>query len=121
MGRLIYADSQSDVYRLDDRLLAHLELAIGAKLRLGDAFAFTIDASHVPAGIGYHVLWIHPAISLQFRYDGERQSIPMNAAWIAELVAVASTEGGLRLLAEPDASGPRAKRDAPAGPRPIYG
>jgi len=121
MGRLIYADSQTDAYRLDDRLLAHLEVAIGAKLRLGDAFALTIDSDHVPAGIGYHVLWMHPAISLQFRYDGDRQAIPMNAAWVADLVAVASTEGGLRLLPEPNPSGNRGGRDAPTSPRPIYG
>ena len=121
MGRLIYADSPNDAYRLEDRLLAHLELAIGAKLRLGDAFAFTIDREHVPAGIGYHVLWMHPSISLQFRYEGDRQQIPLNSAWVADLVAIASTEGGLRLIPEPDGPTGQGIRGQAPPPRPIYG
>lgn len=118
MGRLIYAGSPSDSYRLDDRVLAHLELAIGAKFRLGDSFAFTLEGDQVPAGSGYHVLWMHPSISLQFRYDVERRTIPINPAWVAELVAAASAEFGLRIVPEPP--GPGGMPPKPA-PKPIYG
>lgn len=102
MGRLVYAGAPNDAYRLDDRLLAHLELAIGTKFRLGDSFAFTIDGDAVPSGTGYRVLWMHPSIALQFRYDGDRSLIALNPAWVSLLVASASSEAGLRILAEPD-------------------
>lgn len=120
MGRMIYADSPNDTYRLDDRLLIHLELAIGAKFRLGDAFAFTIDSDHVPAGSGYHVLWMHPSIPLQFRYEGERRTIQVNPAWISELVSAASSDAGLRIVPEP-AHAVGGGREAPVQPRPLYG
>lgn len=121
MGRLTYAGSPSDTYRLDDRSLAHLELAIAAKFRLGDSFAFTLEGDQVPAGKGYHVLWMHPAIEIQFRYDGDRQAIPLNPAWVGDLVSAASTDAGLRIVPEP--SGPSAGAvPGPQGGRPpIYG
>ncbi|MBO9627712.1 MAG: ATP-dependent DNA ligase [Microbacterium sp.] len=113
MGRLIYAGSPSDSYRVDDRLLLHLELAIAAKFRLGDSFAFTIDGDHAP-GSGYHVLWMHPSISLQFRYDGDRRALAVNPSWVSALVSSASTDGGLRIVPEPGSA-------PAAAPRPIYG
>lgn len=119
MGRLVYAGSSSDTYRLDDRLLLHLELAIAAKFRVGDAFAFTLDGDHVPAGTGYHVLWMHPAITLQFRYSGDRRALAVNPAWVAELVGAASTEGGMRILPERAAGG--ASRSPARSRPPIYG
>ena len=118
MGRLIYAGSQSDSYRLDDRLLLHLELALAAKFRLGDAFAFTLEGEQVPAGSGYHVLWMHPSIALHFRYDGDRRSIRVNPAWVAALVASASSDAGLRIVPEP---GPASEPGTAPGGRPIYG
>lgn len=119
MGRLIYAGSPSDSYRLDDRALAHLELAIGAKFRLGDSFAFTLDGDDVPSGTGYRVLWMHPAVSLQFRYDADQGAIALNPAWVAALITAASSEGGLRIVQEPE--GPIMPLAQPSSPKPIYG
>ena len=116
MGRLVYAGAVES-YKIDDRVLAHLELAIGAKFRLGDSFAFTIDGDVVPSGKGYRVLWMHPSISLQFRYDKERSSIAINPAWVGVLVSSASTEGGLRIVPEPD----RPNLSAAPRDRPILG
>ncbi|HWL02570.1 MAG TPA: ATP-dependent DNA ligase [Microbacteriaceae bacterium] len=118
MGRLIYAGSPSDTYRIDDRVLAHLELAIGVKFRLGGSFAFTLDGDDVPSGTGYRVLWMHPSISLQFRYEGDRAALAVNPAWVGQLVASASTEGGLRIVPEPE--GPNLPAPS-SGPKPIYG
>ena len=101
MGRFIYAGSPNDSYRLDDRVLAHLELAIGAKFRLGHSFAFTLEGDDLRAGVGYHMLWMHPSISLQFRYDGDRAAIAVNPGWVGALIGSASSEGGLRLVPEP--------------------
>jgi len=121
MGRFVYAASASDAYPLDDRLLAHLELAIGTKFRLGDSFALTLDGDHVPAGIGYHVLWMHPSISLQFRYDADRRRIRINPAWVAALVASASSDAGLRLVREQDLPASGGAAPSGGGPRPLYG
>ena len=115
MGRLIYAGSPNDSYRLDDRLLAHLELAIAAKFRLGDSFAFTLEGDQVPAGSGYHVLWMHPSISLQFRYDGERRTIAINPTWVGDLVAAASSDAGMRIVPEAAGPGAGARRGPGAG------
>lgn len=122
MGTLIYAGAASDAYRLDDRVLLHIELAIGAKFRLGDSFAFTIDGDAVPSGTGYRVLWMHPSIPLQFRYAGERATIPVNPAWVSALVSTASSEAGLRILREPDAPTTRSDSGAARAPGgPIFG
>lgn len=127
MGRLIYAGSPGDTYRIDDRTLAHLELAIGAKFRLGDSFAFTLEGDDVPSGTGYRVLWMHPSISLQFRYDADRAAMAINPAWVAQLISSASSEGGLRITPEPDrprvSDAPRTGTDGSAagGQKPIYG
>ena len=122
MGRFSYAGSPGDTYRIDDRVLAHLELAIAAKFRLGDSFAFTLDGDHVPAGTGYRVLWMHPSIGLQFRYDSDRSAIAVNPGWVALLISQASTEAGLRVMPEPDGPIlPNRRVDGPVEPRPIYG
>jgi len=101
MGRFLYGDMTGEVYRIDDRTLAHLELAIGAQLRLGGAFAFTLESEHVPSGRGRHVLWVHPAIAMQFRYGGDRRTIAINPAWVAGLAASAGGEQGMRIVPEP--------------------
>lgn len=116
MGRFIYAGSASDTYRIDDRTLAHLELAIGAKFRVGTSFAFTLDGDDVPSGVGYRVLWMHPSMSLQFLYDKDRSAIALNPAWVAALISAASTDAGLRMVPEPDGLSMPV-----SAPRPIYG
>lgn len=114
MGRFIYAGSPNDSYRLDDRVLAHLDFAIGAKFRLGDSFAFTLEGDDLRAGVGYHTLWMHPSISLQFRYDGDRAAIAVNPGWVGALIGSASSEGGLRVRSPPDRS---CRRREPKAPR----
>jgi len=119
VGRLVYAGAPGDTYRIDDRALAHLELAIGAKFRLGDSFAFTIDGGDAPPGRGYRVLWMHPSIPLQFGYDDARATIAINPTWVSALVSAASTEAGLRIVPEPD--GPSLPPAGAPPPKPIYG
>ncbi len=110
MGRFIYAEGPNESYRIDDRPLAHLELAIAAKFRRHDAFAFTLEGDQIPAGKGRHVLWMHPGIAVQFQYDGDRRTIPVNPTWVEALVAAASDDRGLRLVEEPPKAPP------PTGP-----
>lgn len=97
MGTLTYDSKLSADF--DDRILAHLQLVIGAKLRRNEAFYFSWkdDAS---IGKGRSVVWVHPAVSLSFKYD-ESGAPSINRGWVDELMALANSPAGLRLSAEP--------------------
>jgi len=113
MGRFIYAEGPNESYRLDDRVLAHLELAIGAKFRRNDSFAFTLEGDDIPAGKGRHVFWMHPSVAVQFQYDGDRRTIPVNPTWLDALISAASDDHGLRIVPEP--------APGPASSGPLFG
>ena len=70
MGKFIY-DSMVKV-DFEDRLLAHLQLVIGAKLRRGESFHFTWK-DDTSIGDGRTVVWIHPRVSLVYKFYGSRQ------------------------------------------------
>lgn len=114
MGRFIYGDTAHESYSIDDRTLAHLEFAISAQLRLGGAFALTMDGEHIPAGRGRHVLWLHPAIPMQFSYLSDRRRISINPRWVAAMTAAAGSEQGLRIVPEPAPTEPKERE-------PLYG
>lgn len=103
MGKLTY-DSTLTV-DFDDRVLAHLQLVIGAKLRRGESFYFSWRDD--PAvGDGRSTLWLHPTIPLHFKYAGGRAP-SINRAWIDLLMSSANSPSGLHLMPEPpeDSSG----------------
>jgi hypothetical protein len=86
-------------FHVNDRLLAHLQIVIGAKLRRGESFYFSWrDDGRV--GSGRTSVWLHPAISLRFKYYGSRMP-RINPAWINALTVSANSAGGLQLLDEP--------------------
>lgn len=97
MGKFIY-DSTTKV-DFDDRLLAHLQIVIGAKLRRGESFHFTWkdDAS---IGNGRTMVWIHPRVSLVYKFYGSKRP-SINRAWIEALVFTANSPSGLYAVAEP--------------------
>lgn len=100
MGKLTY-DSTLTV-DFDDRVLAHLQLVIGAKLRRGESFFFSWrDEQSV--GDGRSSLWLHPTVPLYFKYAGGRPPA-INRAWIDALMATANSPMGLHLVAEPAGS-----------------
>jgi len=110
MGRFIYESAGSDSYVIDDRVLAHLELAISVKFRRGESFPFTLAASDLKAGQGQRIFWMHPSIPVQFHYDGDRRTIRLNPAWVERLIESAFTESGLRVVPEPTTGAPSAAR-----------
>ncbi len=112
MGRFIYESAGGESHLIEDRVLAHLELAIATKFRRGESFAFTLHAGDLPAGTGQRVFWLHPSIPLQFAYEVDRRTIRIKPAWVEALTGAGYTEVGLRILPEPD-PGP--------GPRPLLG
>jgi hypothetical protein len=105
MGTFTYgATFSADI---DDRVLAHLQVVIGAKLRRNESFYFSwVDETrNVP---GRTTVWLHPSIPLLYLYSGV--SMPMlNREWLEALSVTANTAGGLQLTTEPGG-------DAPAKP-----
>lgn len=98
MGTLTY-DSKLTA-TIDDRVLAHLQLVIWAKLRRGETFAFTFtDSEH--ASLGRTSIWLAPTISLAFQYFGSRPP-RINPRWIEELSRSANSGGGLQIVPEPE-------------------
>jgi hypothetical protein len=95
MGKLIYGhDSSIDI---EDRLLAHLKLAVIAKLRRDEKF--TLSWTH-EGDTGRSTIWVHPAIPLQFKFDGSRAPV-INRAWVEALMMSANSTGGLQMIPEP--------------------
>lgn len=102
MGTLIYGPAAREI-NIDDRMLAHLEVVIIAKLRRGESFAFHWDRP-TTVGSGHSTIWIHPALFLEFSFSGSRRIHP-NRAWIDALMAEANGSHGLGIIPEPDIAG----------------
>ncbi|MDO9398985.1 MAG: hypothetical protein Q7T71_20760 [Herbiconiux sp.] len=102
MGTLFYGGDSR--FELDDRLLAHLQVVIGLKLRRSERFYISWV---VPAGEGggRTVLWIDNGVSLRLRYDGTRPPT-VNREWIETLVLSANTPNGLVVTPESIEPGP---------------
>jgi hypothetical protein len=96
MGKLTYDSTL--VVNFDDRLLAHLQVVIGAKLKRGDSFSFSwADSSAV--GSGRSVIWLHPGVPVAFKYYSRSQAL--NMAWVEAMMVTANSPGGLHSITEP--------------------
>ena len=97
MGKLTYDHSLT--VEFDDRVLAHLQIVIGMKLRRGEAFYFSWkDDQRV--GDGRTTIWLHPTVPLVFKYYGSRPP-GLNREWLAVLEHSANTSQGLHIVEEP--------------------
>jgi hypothetical protein len=99
VGHLVYgADAE---YEIEDRALAHLKIAIVAKLRLQESFLlnWTIPAEQ---GSGRVSLWISPAIPLQFRFSGSKPP-ELNRVWIDAMSRSSHGVRGMVLMGEQEA------------------
>lgn len=101
VGRFSYEGDAK--VELDDRVLAHLQVVIGQKLRRSEPFFFTWrnDAS---LGDGRTTVWLHPQASLVFKFHGSRQPT-LNRAWLEALTHTANSGTGLYVVPEPAGSG----------------
>jgi len=97
MGKLTY--DAALVVDFDDRTLAHLQIVITAKLRRGEAFAFSWrdDAA---VGDGRTTVWLHPTISLVYKFLGGRPP-EINKRWVDELATSSNSPAGLYITPEP--------------------
>ncbi len=99
MGTLSY-DSKV-VATIDDRILAHLQVVIWAKLRRGEQFSFTFQDTQ-RSGLGRSSIWISPSIALSFDYFGGKTPL-LNPHWIEALTKTANSASGLTVVPEPQA------------------
>lgn len=98
MGQLTYAGEALDL-RIDDRALTHLQIVIVNLLRRDHRFAFSWK-DDVTRGDGRSTVWLHPNVSLHFKFSGSR--VPsINRTWLDQLYATATSGSGLVLTPEP--------------------
>ena len=97
MGKLTYDSTLTADF--DDRVLAHIQVVIGAKLRRGESFYFSWR-DDPQAGDGRSTIWLHPGIPIAYKYFGSR-SPTLNREWIEALMATANSSGGLQIVPEP--------------------
>lgn len=98
MGKFIY-DGLTKV-DFDDRVLAHLQFVIGAKLRRGETFLFSWR-DDTSIGDGRTTVWMHPHCGLVFKFYGSRRPA-LNAQWLEALSRAANSTNGLYVVPEPD-------------------
>lgn len=99
MGHLIYAGSQS--YPFDDRILAHLKVAISMKLRRHECFLLSWSKT-TEQGSGRQSIWLSPNIPLIFEFSGSRPA-ELNMQWIAVMNELSHSAQGLTVVAEVEA------------------
>ncbi|WPO86269.1 ATP-dependent DNA ligase [Herbiconiux sp. KACC 21604] len=87
----------------DDRVLAHLQVVIGAKLRRGESTFFSWRDS-ADSGDGRTTTWVHPLADVTFKFYGHRNP-SINGAWVEALMLEANKPGGLQLVEEPGGDG----------------
>lgn len=93
MGYLHYGEHRS--FAFEDHLLTHLRTVILGKLSLHECTAFTWNDSGTQRSI-----WLHPGALLHFEFESDTTPV-INHAWIQQLVALANSPGGLRIIEEP--------------------
>ena len=88
----------------DDRLLAHLQLVLGAKLRRGESLFFSWPKP-IELGGGRTTVWVNPTVPLGFDYAA--QAMPeISREWLEVLTKSASSNQGLHLIADPTGTTP---------------
>lgn len=95
MGLLHYDNVAS--FEFDDRVLTHLRTVIFSKLNLQESLVLT----WVHEG-RQRSIWLHPSVPLQFEFD-DVVTPEINPAWIEQLLVLANSATGLRLVPEPAA------------------
>lgn len=98
MGQLFYSGSTIAVI-VEDRVLAHLQVVVNAKLKRNSSFMLTLrDTSQYSDSSA--AMWISRGIPLYFSFDSAR-GVEISEQWVRQLLLAADSTGGLHLGAEP--------------------
>ncbi|MFC4242684.1 hypothetical protein ACFOYW_04800 [Gryllotalpicola reticulitermitis] len=98
MGTLSYAGAD---YEFEDRLLAHLKIAITTKLRLKEGFLLNWQIP-TDRGSGRASIWLAPDIPLAFRFGGSRPP-ELNRLWLDALARSSHGIRGMVVMSEDEA------------------
>lgn len=96
MGYLIYGAGAE--YEIDDRVLAHLKIAIVAKLRLQESFLVNWSLSAAD-GSGRVSIWLSPSVPVQFRFS-ESEPPDLNKLWLQALARSSHSSRGMIVIPE---------------------
>jgi len=112
MAKLIYGASAS--HEFDERTLAHLKIAIAAKLRVRESFLLNWS---VPSdrGSGRVSLWVSREIPLTFVFSEPRPP-QLNRVWLDAMSRSAHGIRGMTVMAEGDAEAYLKAAGSPAAP-----
>jgi hypothetical protein len=100
LGKLLYGASKVEI-EFDDRVLAHLQIVIGTKLRRHEGFFFSWRDD--PAiGDGRSSIWLDTSIPMYFRFSSSERH-QLNRDWLEQLTQSANQTQGLALSTEPGA------------------
>ena len=98
MGKLVYGVGSLEI-TIEDRILAHLQIVIVAKLRRDEGFVMSWK-DDPEVGDGRSSIWLHRAVPLYFKFDSPEQP-DINRQWVEILTISANSAAGLRLVEEP--------------------
>lgn len=70
MGTLYYGSARTPI-SIDDRILAHVKVLAGTKLRRNEPFLLSWNET-ADEGHGRVSVWMHPNADLMYRFDGGR-------------------------------------------------
>lgn len=96
MGILYYGAARTPVH-IDDRVLAHLKVLTGSKLRRNEPFLVTWR-ENADQGAGRTSVWIHPHTDLIYRFDGGRPA-DIDNTLLEQMSAEALTPMGVQISA----------------------
>ncbi|AWB85726.1 hypothetical protein [Mycetocola zhujimingii] len=98
LGSLVYGFGET--YEFEDRLLAHLKVVIGSKLRRREGFylSWPLDPDQE---LGRTSLWLSPAIPLQFHFSAD-ESPTLNKHWLESMMSSSYGPLGLTITEEPE-------------------
>jgi len=103
LGKLFYGNSGLEI-EFDDRVLAHLQIVIAAKLRRHEGFFLSWKDDPV-VGNGRSSIWLQPSIALFLTFATPERH-PINREWLEQLTVSAQHPQGLQLSIEPGQSTP---------------
>lgn len=95
MGTLHYDGVAFD---FNDRLLAHLQIIIGTKLRRGENFFMTWQPD-AHEGQGRHAIWIDNGVPIHIAFSGSRFPT-INRLWVEAMATSANSVSGLLVTSE---------------------
>jgi hypothetical protein len=94
MGRLIYGARGMHI-EIEDRLLAHVQAVVFAKLRRREPFPITW-LEPVREGSGRRSIWINESLELAFEFNGSRQ-VELDRELLEQMTQRANSTAGMNL------------------------